>query len=216
LQNSLTVLNQSALVTGISFGIGLLFVLLIYANRSLIANFVIHGNLPYKLDVYGDDVRCVFKRTQRVNWYGRVIFGVGANLPMTHEQLTDVRKYWLGRVVAFDSLRRHRQNELARMHLQLAASAKADTNDKKPLSQLLGALKMFLFIFFYLLRALFSFLFGFLFIRVTVAKLVRGTVIESNDLTLVLQAKEAIEQTATYLKEYLQTANTFDGRGEVV
>ena len=194
----------------------MLLVLLLYGFRSPIANVVIHGNLPYKLDVYGDDIRCVFKRTQRVNWYGRVIFGIVANLPMTHNQLTDVRKYWLGRVVAFDSLRRQRQNELARMHLQLAASAKADAKDKKPLSQILAALKMLFFILFYLIRALFNFLFGFLFIRVTVAKLVRGTVIESKDLTLVLQAKEAIEQTATYLKEYLETANTFDGRGEVV
>lgn len=204
------------LATAVSSALGVLLVLLLYGFRSPIANVVIHGNLPYKLDVYGDDIRCVFKRTQRVNWYGRVIFGIVANLPMTHNQLTDVRKYWLGRVVAFDSLRRQRQNELARMHLQLAASAKADAKDKKPLSQILAALKMLFFILFYLIRALFNFLFGFLFIRVTVAKLVRGTVIESKDLTLVLQAKEAIEQTATYLKEYLETANTFDGRGEVV
>jgi hypothetical protein len=63
---------------------------------------------------------------------------------------------------------------------------------------------------------LFSFLFGFFFIRVTIAKLVRGTIVESKDLTLILQAKEAIEESATYLKEYLETANTFDGRDEVV
>ena len=88
-----------------------------YANRAPVINFVIHGNLRYKLPVYGEDIQCLFKRTQRVNWYGRVIFGIVANLSMTHEQLIDVRKYWLGRVIAFDSLRRQRQNELATMHL---------------------------------------------------------------------------------------------------
>ena len=212
----LDAMSFGAVGNGISFGIGLLVVLLMYAKRGVITNHVIHGNLPYKLETYGDDIRCVFKRTQRVNWYGRVIFGIAATLVTTGDQLTDVRKYWLGRVVAFDSLRRQRQNELAKMHLQLAKSVQSEAKDTKPLSQLLAALKFFFFVIFYLIRALFSFLFGFLFIRVTIARLVRGTVIESKDLTLVLQAKEAIEQSATYLKEYLTTANTFDGRGEVV
>jgi hypothetical protein len=34
-----------------------------------------------------------------------VIFGIAANLSMSHDQLVDVRKYWLGRVIAFDSRR---------------------------------------------------------------------------------------------------------------
>ncbi len=211
-----TLIKFDAISTGVSFGIGLIIVLLIYAKRAAITNFIIHGRLPYKLAVYGEDIQCLFKRTQRVNWYGRTVFGIVANLSMSYDQLSDVRKYWLGRVVAFDSLRRQRQNQLAKMHLQLATSVESRPKYKKPLSQFLVVLKvMFLFIF-YLIRALFSFLFAFLFIRVTIAKLVRGTIIESKDLVLVLQAKEAIEQSATYLKEYLETANTFDGRDEVI
>jgi len=201
--------------TGIAIGIGILLVILLYAKRASIANFVIHGNLPYKLPVYGEDIQCLFKRTQRVNWYGRVVFGIVVNLAMTHRQLGDVRKYWLGRVIAFDSLRRQRQNELARMHLQLAASVRSEAKDKKPLSQLLAVLKAILLAVFYLIGAVFSFLFGFLFIRVTIAKLVRGTIIESKDLVLILQAKDAIEQSTTYLKEYLTTANTFDDGDEI-
>lgn len=204
-----------AVRTGISFGIGIIIALLIFARRTSIANVLIHGNLPQKLPVYGEDIQVLFKRTQRVNWYGRVVFGIVANLAMTHQQLIDVRKYWLGRVIAFDSLRRQRQNELARMHLQLATSVKSDPKDKKPLSQLLAGLKFIFFVAFYLIRALFSFLFGFLFIRVTIAKLVRGTIVESKDLVLILQAKEAIEQSASYLKEYLSAANSFDGHDEV-
>jgi hypothetical protein len=199
------------------FGAGLIITLLIFLFcRKAIANYIVHGNLPRTLPVYGEDILVLVKRTQRVNWYGRVVFGLVTNLAMTHQQLIDIRKYWLGRVVAFDSLRRLRQNELARMHLQLAATAKSEAKEQKPLSQLLAALKTILLIFFYLIRALFSFLFGFFFIRVTIAKLVRGTIVESKDLTLILQAKEAIEESATYLKEYLETANTFDGRDEVV
>ena len=99
----------------ILFGVGIIIALLIFAKRATFANLIIHDRLPLKLPVYGEDIQCLFKRTQRVNWYGRVIFGAVANLSMTHAQLTDVRKYWLGRVIAFDSLRRQRQNELARM-----------------------------------------------------------------------------------------------------
>jgi hypothetical protein len=205
------------LASGVFFGIGVLIVLFLYAFRATLINFFIHGNLPYKLPLYGDDIQCLFKRSQRVNWYGRVIFGLVANLSMTHDQLTDVRKYWLGRVVVFDSLRRQRQNQLAKMHMQLAASAKSDAHDKKKFwSRRWANLRTFLRKLFWIFSALFRLLFSFFFIRVNIAKLVRGTIIESKDLTLILQAKEAIEESATYLKEYLATANTFDGRDEVV
>ncbi len=200
---------------GLFFGVGVVLVILVYAMRGNIINFLIHDNLPLELPVYGEDIQCLFKRTQRINWYGRVVFGIVVNLAMTHQQLIDIRKYWLGRVIAFDSLRRQRQNELARMHLQLAASVKSEAKDKKPLSQFLAALKTILLVVFYLIRALFSFLFSFLFIRVTIAHMVRGAIIESNDLVLILQAKDAIEQSTTYLKEYLTTANTFDGGDEI-
>lgn len=167
--------------------------------------------------MYGEDIQCLFKRKQRVNWYGRVIFGLVANFSMSQDQLSDVRKYWLGRVVAFDSLRRERQNQLAVMHMQLAASAKSEAHDKKSFwSRRWATVRTFLRRLFWIFAATFRLLFAFFFIRVNIAKLVRGTVIESKDLTLVLKAKEAIELTATYLKEYLETANTFDGRDEVV
>jgi hypothetical protein len=204
-----------AVGSGISFGFGLILALLIYAKRDVVTNIIIHGNLPRKLPVYAEDIGVLFKRSQRLNWYGRVVFGITARLGLTEKQLSLVRRYWLGRVVAFDSLRRQRQNELARMHLQLAASMKAEPKDKKALSQILAFIKTVLLSVFYLLRALFSFLFGFLFIRITIAKLARGKLIESKDLVLVLQAKEAIEETARYLKEYLTVAETFDGREEL-
>ena len=68
---------------------------------------------------------------------------------------------------------------------------------------------------FWIFIAFFSFILGFFFIRVTIARLIRGTIIESKDLVLILQAKDAVEDSTNYLKEYLATANTFDGRDEV-
>jgi hypothetical protein len=209
-------LDLGAVGTGISFGIGIIIALLIYASRASIANVIIHGRLPYKLPVYGEDIQCLFKRTQRVNWYGRIVFGIVVNLAMTHQQLIDVRKYWLGRVIAFDSLRRQRQNELARMHMQLATSVKSDPHDKKKFwSRRWATFRTFIRRLFWIFTAFFSFLLGFFFIRITIAKLVQGTIIESADLVLILQAKDAIEESTTYLKEYLTTANTFDDRDEI-
>lgn len=201
--------------SGIGLGLGILIVVVAFAKRASIFNYIIHGNLPLKLTNYADDIEVLFKRTQRVNWYGRIVFGIVARLGMTDGQLGLVRRYWLGRVIAFDSLRRQRQNKLAAIHLQLAARAKAESKDAKVLSQIWAAIKTLFLIFFYLFRSLFSFLFGFLFIRVTIAKLVRGKLIESADLVLILQAKEAIEQSARYLKEYLVTAETFTGQEEL-
>jgi Domain of unknown function (DUF4189) len=201
--------------TGIGLGLGILIVILIYAKRSAIANFVIHGNLPYTIENRSDDIEVLFKRSQRLNWHGRVIFGLTAQLGMTEQQLLLVRRYRLGRVIAFDSLRRQKQNELAQLHLQLAAQVETQAKDDKPLSQLLASLWAVFLIFFWFIRALFSFFFGFLFLRVTIAKLVRGKLIEGFELKLLMEAKTAIEETAVYLKEYLLLAETFDGREEV-
>jgi hypothetical protein len=212
----LDLLDLGAVGTGISFGIGIIIALLIYASRASIANVLIHGSLPYKLPVYGEDIQCLFKRTQRVNWYGRVVFGIVVNLAMTHQQLNDVRKYWLGRVIAFDSLRRQRQNELARMHLQLAAKAKSEAHDKKSFwSRRWATFRSFIRKLFWVFTAFFNLILGLFFLRVNIAKIVRGTIIESADLVLILQAKDAIEESTTYLKEYLTTANTFDGGDEI-
>jgi hypothetical protein len=218
IQESLRTMNptvMSALLDGIWFGVGVLIVLLAYAKRAILTNFVIHGNLPLSLKHPADDIQVLFRRSQRINWYGRVIFSVTAQLGLTGKQLSLVRRYWLGRVIAFDSLRRQRQNELARLHLQLALKAESRSKDQKALSQIFAFIRTLLLMVFWLIRAVFSFFFGFLFIRVTLAKLVRGTLIESKDLVLLLQAKEEIESTSKYLKEYLELAETFDEREEL-
>jgi hypothetical protein len=67
---------------GIQIGLGLLIVAIVLFKRDSIINHVIHGNLPKKLPVYGEDIQALFKLTQRINWYGRVIFGIVINLSM--------------------------------------------------------------------------------------------------------------------------------------
>ena len=178
---AINVFNFGTFYNGITLGLGFILVIVLYAQRARLANFIIHGNLPQKIPVYAEDIQVLFKRTQRINWYGRVVFGIIARLSMDHKQFSLVRRYWLGRVIAFDSLRRQRQNQLARMHLQLAASLKPELSDKKPSSWLWIAIKYYFFLFFYLIRSLISFLIGFLFIRITIAKLIRGKLIESTE-----------------------------------
>jgi hypothetical protein len=205
-----------AIRTGISFGIGIIIALLAYAKRAPLINFLIHDRLPYKLPVYGQGIQVLFKRTQRVNWYGRAVFGIEVNLFMTLDQLISVRKYWLGRVIAFDSLRRQRKNQLAQMHFQQAGQLVIPKFKKLPwiIAAFLTIIVPVFVAAYYLLRALISLFLGFLFIRVNISRLVRGTKIESTNLTTLMQAKEAIEENAVYLKEYLELANTFDGRDE--
>jgi hypothetical protein len=201
--------------TGIGLGLGVLIVIIAFAKRALLINFVIHGNLPYTIKNPSEDIVVLFTRSQRVNWQGRVIFGLTAQMGMTETQLSLIRKYWLGRVIAFDSLRRQKQNELARLHLQQVANIDSKPKNEKPLSLFLAFFRTLFLVVFWVLRALFSFVFGFLFIRMTIAKLVRGSIVESVDLTLLMEAKDAIEETTIYLKEYLLLAETFDGREEV-
>ena len=209
-------LDIAAIRTGISFGIGIIIALLIFAKRAAIFNLIIHGNLPATLPVYAEDVQVLFKRSQRVNWYGRVIFGITARLSMTEKQLALVRKYWLGRVIAFDSLRRQRQNELARLHLQLAMTASADAHDKKKFwSRRWATVRTFFKRLFWIITASIGFILSFFFIRVTIAKLARGKLIESKDLALLMQSKEAVEDSTTYLREYLVLAETFHGEEEL-
>ena len=101
------------------------------------------------------------------------------------------------------------------LHVQLAAKVESKPKDPSTLAQILAFLWTIFFIFFWLIRALLSFTIGFFYIRVTIAKLVRGYLVESIDLVLLMEAKTAIEETSQYLKEYLLLAETFDGREEV-
>jgi hypothetical protein len=214
--NAISFVDNSTLVTLLTILIPFFSFLLVLVAFILLMDPLIHGSLPKSLSAYGEDIQVLFKHSQRVNWYGRVVFGLTARLGTTEKQLGLVRRYWLGRVVAFDSLRRQRQNELARLHVQLAMQAKSDPHDKKKFwSRRWATFRSFVKKLFWVFLALFRLLLSFFFIRVTIAKLVRGTLVESKDLVLLMQAKEAIQESALYLKQYLVLAETFHGQEEL-
>lgn len=216
ISNAIPLLDKFAPATQITILVLFFSSLVGLATFIILFDLIIHANLPKSLHTYGEDIQVLFKHSQRVNWYGRVVFGLTARLGTTEKQLGLVRRYWLGRVIAFDSLRRQRQNELARLHLQLAMQAKSDPHDKKKFwSRRWATFRSFVKKLFWVFLAVFRLFLSFFFIRVTIAKLVRGTLVESKDLVLLLQAKEAIQESAIYLKQYLLLAETFHGQEEL-
>jgi hypothetical protein len=154
-----------------------------------------------------DQIEVVITRSQRVNWLNRVVFMIDVRMGVSLQQLDLMKKYRLGRTVVFDSARRERQNELARTNLEMAREKNSRTICLWR-EEIRGIFRRL----WYLIRALFSFLLGFLFIRITLAKLLKGAHIESKSLDMILAAKNAIERGATDLKVYLEVAETFDGR----
>jgi len=166
--------------------------------------------LPETLRVTSKQIEVVISRSQRLNWLNRVVFMIDARMGMSIEQYSLMRKYRLGRTIVFDSARRERQNELARTHLELAREGKSQTICLWR-EELRGIFRRL----WYLIRALLSFLLGFLFIRITLAKLIKGAHVESRSLDKILAAKNAIERSAGDLKAYLEVAETFDGREDL-
>ena len=187
-----------------------------YAFRTSIINFIVQGNLPTKLPVYGEDTgplqthstdELVRPRCLRRHCAARY------DAP-TASDVAEILAWACCRVrqLAPPPAESTRRNAPA-----VGRDSEAGEHKRKDAAVAVGlAMLNFLFLFCSTcFRALFSFLFGFLFIRVTIAKLVRGKLIESKDLVLVLQAKQAVEDSTKYLREYLITANTFDGREEM-
>ena len=152
-------------------------------------------------------IEVLIARSQRMNWLNRVIFIIDARMGVGAEELDLIGKYRLGKTIVFDSARRERQNELARTHLEAAREKNTRT-----ICLWREEVRGFFRRLWLLFRALISFLLGFLFIRITLAKLIRGTHVESKSLDTILAAKNAIERGAGDLKAYLEVAQTFDGR----
>lgn len=168
------------------------------------------STLPQTLPHASKHIEVLVARSQRRTWLRRVVFMIDARMGVSAEQFDLMKKYRLGRVLVYDSLRRQRQNELARAHLQMAQERKSWTICLWR-EEVRGLLRRI----WHLIRALISFLIGFLFIRITISRLIRGAHIESKSLDRILQAKNAIETGAADLRAYLIAAESFDGREEL-
>jgi hypothetical protein len=145
------------------------------------------------------------KRSQRKNFWGRVIFILDARMEVPAKEYAEIATYELGKQVIYDSVSREKHLENLKRHLET-------TNEQPrlrdpPNLQLLGILKTF----YRFMLACISLLRMKLALRITVKKLIRGVHVESRSLKEVLDVEKAIIEAAGDLRAYLEVAGEFDG-----
>jgi hypothetical protein len=128
----------------------------------------------------------------------KVIFSLDARTDLTPDEKDLVSKYGLGKLVVYDSEARKKSAEAAYGHFDEAGSSSIGRSLWKNTRGLASAAMMALAL------------------RVTVDGLTAGQHIECKDLDELLGAEAAILNACKNLKGYLETAQTFDGREEVV
>jgi hypothetical protein len=140
------------------------------------------------------------KRSQRAGGMlgGKVIFALDARTDLTPDEKGLVSKYALGKLVVYDSESRKKHGETAYGQFDEAASSSLGRSLWKSARGIASAAMMTLSL------------------RVTVDSLMSGQHIECKDLDELLGAEAAILNACRNLKAYLETAQTFDGREEIV
>jgi hypothetical protein len=140
------------------------------------------------------------KRSQRAGGMltGKVIFALDARTDLSPDEKGLVSKYALGKLVVYDSETRKKHGEAAYGHFDDAATSSLGRSLWKNARGLASAAMMGLSL------------------RVTVDGLTSGQHIECKDLDELLGAEAAIVDACKNLKTYLDTAQTFDGREDVV
>lgn len=140
------------------------------------------------------------KRSQRAGGMlgGKIIFALDARTDLSPDEKGLVSKYALGKLVVYDSEERKKRGEAAYGHFDEGASSSLGRSLWKSARGMASAAMMTLSL------------------RVTVDSLMSGQHIECKDLDELLGAEAAILNACKNLKAYLETAQTFDGREEVV
>lgn len=140
------------------------------------------------------------KRSQRTGGMlgGKVIFALDARTDLTPDEKGLVSKYGLGKLVVYDSEARKKHSETAYGHFDEGASSTVGRSLWKNARGIASAAMMALSL------------------RVSVDSLTSGQHIECKDLDELLGAEAAILNACKNLKAYLETAQTFDGREEVL
>jgi hypothetical protein len=156
----------------------------------------------YYATVQGEDIAMQLKlrRSQRSGGMmgGKVIFALDARTDLSPEEKGLVSKYGLGKLVVYDSEARKKHGEAAYGHFDEASSSSTGRSLWRSARGLASSAMMALSL------------------RVTVDGLTSGQHIECKDLDELLGAEAAILNACKNLKAYLETAQTFDGREEVV
>jgi hypothetical protein len=138
------------------------------------------------------------RRSQRVTVTGKVIFVLDARIGLNAEEHALIKKYRLGGAVVYDSQARKKHQETAYGHFDEASVSSAGRGWWKNARGLASAAMMALSL------------------RITVDDLMNGQTIQCKDLDELLGAEAAILNACKTMKAYLETAQTFDGREEVI
>jgi hypothetical protein len=139
------------------------------------------------------------KRSQRAGGMlgGKIIFGLDARAALSDEEKSLVAKYSMGGVTLYNSAARNR-------HLEALGEASSAISAGST-GLLSGTM-----------RALGGVALASMSLQITVRSLQQGQHIECKDLDELLGAETAIVDACRNLKTYLDVAQTFDGREEVV
>jgi len=148
----------------------------------------------------GGAMQLKLRRSQRSGGVvsSKVYFALDARADLSPEEKGLVSKYGLGKLVVYDSQARKKHQEAAYSHFDEGSVSSAGRAWWKNARGLASAAMM-----------AFS-------LHVTVESLMKGHHIECKDLDELLGAEAAILNACKTLRAYLDTAQTFDGREEVL
>lgn len=138
------------------------------------------------------------KRAQRSGLLGKVIFTLDARIALNAEDAELIRKYRLGDDVIYESSNRKQQKEATMAHLEMTKS----TGAGKTLYRLA--------------RAGVSATAAALSLKITINSLSSGVHVECKSIAELMEAETAIVEAAGNVRNYLELAETFDGREEVL
>lgn len=148
----------------------------------------------------GGSMQVKLRRSQRTGGVvsSKVFFALDARADLSPEEKGLVSKYGLGKLVVYDSDARKKHQETAYGQFDEASASSVGRSWWKNARGIASAAMMALSL------------------RITVDGLMSGQHIECKDLDELLGAEAAILNACKSLRAYLDTAQTFDGREEVL
>ena len=124
----------------------------------------------------------------------KIVFVLDARTDLSPHAHALVQKYGLSPMVVYDSQARRKHNETAVAQFDAGANGHFMTGLRGFATAALAAMTL----------------------RITVGSLMAGHHIECKDLNELIGAEEAIREACTNVRGYLEVAESFDGREEVV
>jgi hypothetical protein len=150
------------------------------------------------------------KRSQKRGTLGSNVYMLDARIDVSAEVAALITKHKLGGRLIYES--EARQKHAARVQAHLEGSKDRTSIFAPPSAQAIGIGKTF----WKLGRAAVSAARASLALRVTVNSLLAGLHVECKSLEELLEAENAFREAKETLEGYIYTAQTFDGREEIV